>query len=153
MRIHIYIFLSIFLRYLPTKILHNGARLSIGRHTYNWSKLATLNKFSFQGRAHSDHNFEVLVTRRLIWWWTTKATSHRYKHCSKGYFGIFWIHAKNGRFECTLKIIRVWLTKKFQNISYHNSTNITSISVPDRFFKRGNMYLSCIFMYIGSWKN
>ena len=50
-----------------------------------------------------------------------------------------------------LYVHRVWLKKKFQNISYHNSTNIASISIPDRLLKRGKMYLSKMVLYLFLW--
>ena len=50
--------------------------------------------------------------------------------------------------DTDLNIHRAWVKKKFQNVSYYNSTNITSKSMNDRFLKRGHMYHSKMVLYI-----
>ena len=42
---------------------------------------------------------------------------------------------------------RDWVKKKFQNVSYHYSTNITSKSMNVRFLKRADMYLSKMVLH------
>ena len=61
MRVHLDVFCLLTIVELPTEVLHAGYRSIVWTYLHNGKEEVAL-LLSLQGRAQSNHNFEILIT-------------------------------------------------------------------------------------------